>query len=85
MKLHTVPGGVVDAAKFEAETHGGDRRAARRWRCATGLPQFNHLFTSDEYSAGYYSYLWSDVMAADTWAAFTESGDVLRPGHRGPS
>lgn len=38
------------------------------------LPQFNHLFTSDAYSAGYYSYLWSDVMAADTWQAFIEAG-----------
>jgi peptidyl-dipeptidase Dcp len=78
MKLHTVPGGVVDAAKFEAETMaaiGAPREVAMRHR----LPQFNHLFTSDEYSAGYYSYLWSDVMAADTWAAFTESGDVFDP------
>jgi peptidyl-dipeptidase Dcp len=40
------------------------------------LPQFNHLFSSDSYSAGYYSYLWSETMDADTWAAFTEKGDV---------
>ena len=32
-----------------------------------------HLFTSDSYSAGYYSYLWSDVMAADAWMAFEET------------
>ncbi|MEY4240719.1 MAG: hypothetical protein RJA14_415, partial [Pseudomonadota bacterium] len=43
------------------------------------LPQFNHLFTSDAYSAGYYSYLWSEVMDADTWAYFEESGDVFNP------
>jgi peptidyl-dipeptidase Dcp len=43
------------------------------------LPQFNHLFSSDAYSAGYYSYLWSDVMAADAWAAFEESGDPFNP------
>jgi len=43
------------------------------------LPQFNHLFTSDAYSAGYYSYLWSEVMDADTWAAFTEAGDPFDP------
>jgi peptidyl-dipeptidase Dcp len=36
------------------------------------LPQFNHLFSSDSYSAGYYSYLWSETMDADTWAAFTQ-------------
>ena len=38
------------------------------------LPQFGHLFSSDAYSAGYYSYLWSETMDADTWAAFTEAG-----------
>jgi peptidyl-dipeptidase Dcp len=38
------------------------------------LPQFNHLFSSDSYSAGYYSYLWSETMDADTWAAFAEAG-----------
>ena len=38
------------------------------------LPQFNHLFSSDAYSAGYYSYLWSETMDADTWAAFEEAG-----------
>jgi L-seryl-tRNA(Ser) seleniumtransferase len=34
------------------------------------LPQFGHLFSSDSYSAGYYSYLWSEVMDADTWEMF---------------
>src|SRR3546814_18443812 len=38
------------------------------------LPQFGHLFSPDAYSAGYYSYLWSETMDADTWAAFTEAG-----------
>jgi peptidyl-dipeptidase Dcp len=80
MKLHTVPDGVVDAAKFERDMAaiGAPREVAMRHR----LPQFNHLFTSDEYSAGYYSYLWSEVMDADTRAAFTESRRRLRPGHR---
>ena len=38
------------------------------------LPQFGHLFSSDAYSAGYYSYLWSDVLNADAFEAFTEAG-----------
>ena len=37
-------------------------------------PQFMHIFSSDGYSAGYYSYLWSDTLTADAWEAFTEAG-----------
>jgi peptidyl-dipeptidase Dcp len=33
-----------------------------------------HVFGSDGYSAGYYSYLWSDTLTADAWEAFTEAG-----------
>jgi peptidyl-dipeptidase Dcp len=69
---------VVDPDKFEAETMkriGAPREVAMRHR----LPQFNHLFTSDAYSAGYYSYLWSEVMDADARQAFAEAGDVFAP------
>jgi peptidyl-dipeptidase Dcp len=37
-------------------------------------PQFNHVFSGDGYSAGYYSYLWSDTITADAWEAFTQAG-----------
>jgi len=73
MELHTRPEGIVDPAAFEREglaRIGMPREIALRHR----LPHFNHLFASDSYSAGYYSYLWSDVMAADTWQAFLEAG-----------
>lgn len=73
MELHTRPDGVVDIAAFEREVLeriGMPREVAMRHR----LPHFDHLFGTDAYSAGYYSYLWSDVMAADTWQAFTEAG-----------
>ena len=73
MKLHTVADGVVDPDKFERETLasiGMPRELVMRHR----LPQFNHLFSSDSYSAGYYSYLWSETMDADTFAAFEEAG-----------
>ena len=72
MALHTQPGGIVDPDKFERDTLaklGMPKELVMRHR----LPQFGHLFSSDAYSAGYYSYLWSQVMDADTWAAFTES------------
>ncbi len=76
MELHTKADGVVDADAFERDTMvkiGAPKEVAMRHR----LPQFNHLFTSDSYSAGYYSYLWSEVMDADTREAFTASGDVF--------
>ena len=75
MKLHNRSEPVADPAAFERDTLaeiGMPRQMVMRHR----LPQFNHLFSSDSYSAGYYSYLWSETMDADTWAAFTEKGDV---------
>ncbi len=78
MDLHSLPAGKVDPVAFEkAELAklGMPREIAMRHR----LPQFNHLFTSEQYAAGYYSYLWSDTMAADGWGAFTETGDVWNP------
>jgi peptidyl-dipeptidase Dcp len=75
MKLHNRSTPVTDAAAFEKATLaeiGMPKEMVMRHR----LPQFGHLFSSDGYSAGYYSYLWSETMDADTWAAFTEKGDV---------
>ena len=46
---------------------------AIRMRHAT--PHFAHVFTGDGYSSGYYSYMWSEVMDADAFAAFEEVGD----------
>ncbi|MBK9031363.1 MAG: M3 family metallopeptidase [Myxococcales bacterium] len=79
MELHMLPdASAVDVGAFERDTLakiGAPREVAMRHR----LPQFNHLFTSDSYSAGYYSYLWSEVMDADTREAFAEAGDVFAP------
>jgi peptidyl-dipeptidase Dcp len=78
MDLHTRSDGAVDVTAFEHDELariGMPREIALRHR----LPHFDHLFGSDAYSAGYYSYLWSDVMAADTWQAFVEAGPWNKP------
>ena len=40
-------------------------------------PHFQHVFSGDSYSAGYYSYLWSETLDADGFGAFEEAGDVF--------
>lgn len=42
-------------------------------------PHFQHVFSGDGYSSGYYSYMWSEVMDADAFAAFEETGDPFDP------
>lgn len=79
MQLHNRDTPVTDPDAFERDTLASlnmPREIVMRHR----LPQFNHLFSSDAYSAGYYSYLWSETMDADTWAAFEESGNVWDKG-----
>lgn len=41
------------------------------------IPHFQHIFSGDAYSAGYYSYMWSEVMDADAFGAFEEKGDIF--------
>ncbi len=78
MALHNRATPVADADAFERQVLseiGMPREIAMRHR----LPQFGHLFSSDSYSAGYYSYLWSEAMDADTWEMFEASGNVFDP------
>jgi peptidyl-dipeptidase Dcp len=73
MKLHLAGDQKIDADTFERETLaqlGMPKEIVMRHR----LPHFGHIFNSDAYSAGYYSYLWSDVLTADAFGAFVEAG-----------
>ncbi|HEU0253082.1 MAG TPA: M3 family metallopeptidase [Pyrinomonadaceae bacterium] len=71
MKLHLAGDRKIDADVFERETlaqMGMPKEIVMRHR----TPQFLHIFSGDSYSAGYYSYLWSDVLTADAFGAFVE-------------
>jgi peptidyl-dipeptidase Dcp len=78
MRLHLAGDRPIDARAFEQETLaelGMPREIVMRHR----TPHFLHVFASDGYSAGYYSYLWSDVLTADAAEAFREAERPLRP------
>jgi peptidyl-dipeptidase Dcp len=71
MKLHLAGDKPIDADAFEKDTLkslGMPPEIVMRHR----TPHFSHVFASDGYSAGYYSYLWSDTLTADAYNAFVE-------------
>ncbi len=79
MKAHGLTeGGDIDVSALEAEALAAlDMPSAIVPRHAA--PHFQHVFSGEGYSAGYYSYLWSEVLDADAFEAFVESGDVFDP------
>lgn len=80
MTLHLSAGGEsgLDVPAFEADALqriGMPAEISMRHR----TPHFAHIFSGDGYAAGYYSYLWSEVLDADAFDAFKEAGDIFDP------
>ncbi|PBB88896.1 M3 family metallopeptidase [Mesorhizobium sp. WSM3876] len=78
MAYHARPDAPAEPLRYEAETLAKldmPETIAMRHR----TPHFGHIFSGDGYSAGYYSYMWSEVLDADAFAAFEETGDPFNP------
>lgn len=71
MKIHLADPAGIDPPAFEKQ-FSAEYHLPREIVLRHRPTQFLHVFSGDGYSAGYYSYLWSDVLTADAWQAFQE-------------
>src|SRR3954471_2302545 len=79
LEFHTQPASAAQDVrvfeKKELEKIGMPAEISLRHRPT----QFGHIFSGDHYAAGYYSYMWSEVMDADAFGAFEEAGNIFDP------
>jgi peptidyl-dipeptidase Dcp len=79
LDFHSLPvPAEVDSTAFEAQSLsriGMPDEIVMRHR----PPHFAHIFSGGGYAAAYYSYMWSEVLDADAFAAFEETGDIFDP------
>ncbi|MGF1660700.1 MAG: M3 family metallopeptidase [Rubrimonas sp.] len=84
-----VASALVDLDLHEADDPSGPLALEAQTLARIGMPpeiamrhrtaHFQHVFSGEGYASGYYSYMWSEVMDADAFAAFEEAGDPFDP------
>lgn len=72
LKLHTMDPKDIDIDKFERETLA-QMNMPKEMVMRHRTPQFGHVFSGEGYSAGYYGYMWAEVLTSDAAEAFEES------------
>jgi peptidyl-dipeptidase Dcp len=79
LEFHSLPAAdLIDSTAFEAKALSGigmPDEIVMRHR----PPHFGHIFSGGGYASAYYSYMWSEVLDADAFAAFEEAGDIFDP------
>jgi peptidyl-dipeptidase Dcp len=77
-RLHSLPESPDDGQKAEKEILQAMQMPSEIVP-RHGLAHFSHIFSGEGYAAGYYSYLWSEVLDADGFTAFEDAGDIFDP------